>query len=72
MDIKEILRREFRNFIVPPPSAAWESYIQSVRKGDNPQVPVYGLGEGIVIDYYGLSKNRLEQGGIHVPLGRGG
>ena len=72
MDIKEIFRGEFRKFIAPPPSAAWESYIQSVREGKNRQVPVYGLGEAIVVDYYGLSKKRLEQGRIHVLLGGGG
>lgn len=55
--------------LAPTPSPEWETYIQNVRKGMEKNVPVFGMGERAIFDFYGKNaKKKVEQGRVRLPL----
>lgn len=68
MSIREVLRKNLDK-IVPSPSSAWEGYVQNARLGLDKDMPVYGQGNRVIFDYYGMNKARnVKQGRIRIPL----
>ena|ERR1035437_10116541 len=68
MNITEAIRSSIDK-IVPSPSLAWKAYVQNIRNGKEESVPVYGQGNKVIFDYYGVNKKRnVEQGRVRIPL----
>lgn len=68
MNPKEITR-SLVDKLCPAIPPEWETYMQKVLEGKEENIPVYGFGHRVILDYYGWNKNKkVEQGRVRLPL----
>ena len=56
------------NILAPRVPSDWQEFKQKVIDGEIKSVPTYGLGDALILEYYGKNKKKVEQGRFRLPL----
>lgn len=69
MEVLRAIGRVFDHFAPPAPSDEWNDFFKQVRAGQCDDLPVFGHGERISMDYFGMiQKTGTENARLRVPL----
>lgn len=68
--LKKALERFWRENVYCPPSFALQLAIAMARLGRRVDVPVYGLGDQAITEFYGVIRDDRETARLRLPWGK--